>query len=67
MTSAIFEDVSRSYFEYKIIAQPMKNILDKFHANIESILSCYLIIALLSDPPQAKIYEKWQNLVKSKC
>ena len=64
MTSAIFEDLSRSYFEYKIIAQPMKNILDKFHANI---LSCYLIIALLSDPSQAKIYEKWQNLVKSKC
>ena len=63
MTSAIFADVSRSYFEYKIITQPITNILAKFHANI---LSCYLIIAHLSDPPQAKIHERWQNLVKSK-
>ena len=38
MTSVIFADVSRSYFEYKII-QPMTNILAKFHANI---LCCYL-------------------------
>ena len=44
MTSAIFADVSRSYFEYKII-QPMANILAKFHANI---LCCYLITAPLA-------------------
>ena len=63
MTLAIFEDVSRSYFEHKIITQPMTNILAKFRA---TILCCYLIITHLSDPPQAKIHEKWQNLVKSK-
>ena len=62
MRSAIFEDVN-SYLEYKIITQSMKNILTKFFANV---LSCYLIIAHLSDPLQAKIHEKQQNLVKSK-
>ena len=55
MTSAIFPGVSRSYFEYKIITQPMTNILAKFRANI---LSFYLIIAHLCDPPQAKIHER---------
>ena len=62
MTSTIFADVSRNYYAYKII-QPMTNILAKFRANI---LSCYLIIAHLSDLPQAKIHEKWQKLGKIK-
>ena len=48
MTLVIFADVSRNYFEYRIITQSMINILPEFDA---SILSCYLIIAHLSDPP----------------
>ena len=55
MMSAVFADVSRSYFEYKIISQPIKNILAKFHGNI---FSCYLIISHLNDLPQTKIHEK---------
>ena len=53
----MFAAVSRNYYAYKII-QPMTNILAKFHANI---LSCYLIIAHVTDPLHTKIYEKWQN------
>ena len=61
--SAIFAEVSRRYFEYIIITQPMTNILGKFYANI---LSCCLIIPHLSDPPLAKIYQKWQKFGKIK-
>ena len=46
MTSAILADLSRTYFEYKIITLPIANGLATFHANI---LSRYLIIAHLSD------------------
>ena len=63
MTSVIFSDVSRNYFENEIIILPMKNILAKFNTNV---LNFYLIIANLNDPPQVKIHEKWQHFVKSK-
>ena len=46
--SAIFVDVSRNYFVHETIIQPMLNIFVKFRANI---LSCYLILTRLCDPP----------------
>ena len=54
MTSAIFADISRNYYAYKII-QHMTNILAKLHANI---LSFYVIIAHVTDQLQAKIHKK---------
>ena len=58
MTSVIFSDVSRNYFENEIIILPMKNNTN--------VLNFYLIMANLNDPPQVKIHEKWQHFIKSK-